>query len=208
MECLQDTDCADPTAPLCESNQCVACDGVSSANARCQAKQAGACASSGSRKGRCSECDPSDNTGCTGSNQCDATTATCVDCVNDAACSGKNDKCDMTAHKCVDCTASGGCADTAPTPICEVATNTCTTCSTDAECQAFPGTAGPLCGAAGACGPDGTCSGNGDCTDGIHGVCVDVSGGAGTDLRCRVCNPANNDGCTSGTCGSDYVCGP
>ncbi|HVW30681.1 MAG TPA: hypothetical protein VHC69_35235 [Polyangiaceae bacterium] len=206
VECLADTDCTDPAAPLCESNQCVACDSAANANTRCQAKQAGACASAGAREGRCSDCDPSDNTGCTGTNQCDPTSAACVDCVNDAACSGKNDKCDTTTNKCVDCTPSGGCSDTPSTPICDM--NSCIACQADAECKVFPGTAGPLCGLTGECGPDSSCGSNGDCTDGIHGVCVDVSADSNGDNRCRACNPSTNEGCSSGTCGADYVCSP
>jgi hypothetical protein len=206
VECLADGDCTDPTAPLCESNQCVACDGAANANMRCQAKQAGACASGGSRKGRCADCDPKDDTGCSGSNQCDPATATCVGCVDDSGCSGKNDKCDTSTQTCVDCTAAGGCADTPATPICNVAAEQCDKCTVDAECQAGAGTAGPLCSLAGTCNPDDPCTGNGDCTDGIHSLCLDVSADMSGENRCRECDPSNYNGCTSGTCGADYIC--
>jgi hypothetical protein len=206
VACLADTDCKSAAAPLCESNQCVACDGVANANSRCQAKQAGACASAGALKGRCAACDPKDGTGCTGSTQCDPGTATCVGCVDDSGCSGTNDKCDTSTHTCVDCTAAGGCADTPATPICDVLNNTCKQCTVDAECKAGAGTAGPLCTGTGTCVADATCSGNGDCTDGIHSLCLDVSGN-GSDFRCRECDPSNNDGCSSSkTCGADYIC--
>src|SRR5262249_2360406 len=148
------------------------------ANTRCQAKQAGACASTGSRKGRCADCDPKDDTGCSGSNQCDPTTATCVGCVDDSGCSGKNDKCDTSTHTCVDWTAAGGAQDTPGTPIWSVAMEKCDKCIVGAECQAGPGTAGPLCSLAGTCDPDAACTdttNSTDCTDGVHGLCLDVS---------------------------------
>ena len=59
---------------------------------------------------------------------------------------------------------------------------------------------GSLCGLSGECKPDATCTGNGDCTDGIHGLCLDVSADMSGDKRCRECDPSNNNGCTSGTC--------
>jgi hypothetical protein len=172
-------------APLCEGNLCVPCNMAASANTRCVAKGAVACAASGARQGYCSDCDPSTDFGCSSSavqNQCDPATATCVDCVGTAGC-------DISSTK----------------PVC--VSTSCHGCASDAECSALGGSPGPLCGGNGACGADDACTIDGDCTDGVHGQCVDV--GSGT-LRCRICDPSNDDGCPPAqpTCSAQFVCGP
>ncbi|HEX4335035.1 MAG TPA: hypothetical protein VH062_03925 [Polyangiaceae bacterium] len=186
VECKADTDCTDPAAPLCVANQCAACDATAGGDARCASKSASTpqCASAGAQKGHCSACDPIGNAGCGGTTQCDSTTATCLDCIDDS-----------------------GCIDVPKTPICGA--NSCRACASDSECKQSASAAGPLCGTSGACAVDGACSSSGDCTDGVHTTCVDVNQGSGSpDNRCRVCNPGNNDGCTGPqTCGPDFTCG-
>jgi hypothetical protein len=199
VECLTDAQCG-AALPLCESNVCVACDGVTNNDARCAAKTTGTvCSASGTLDGQCTACDPSDDGGCTGQ-QCRPSDHTCVACIDNAttpcagnlacianACTACTGDVDCTGHvtgaQCV-VSAGGQCHVCDPaeaqcsgtTPICSTTTFTCTACTADVQCSG-----GLFCVPGGSCTVNtAACdpiNGNADCAaDPLHPTCTDIGG--------------------------------
>lgn len=189
----------------CETNGIAACVAATESQCTgcgvpCNPTLANTCSNRGCRCGSGAACSG------TGSEKvCVGSPGTCAECAGNADCTNAATPLCVGNH-CVACNGSSGCDVASTKPIC--ASTSCRGCNSDAECSALSGGPGPLCGGNGACGPDDACSMDGDCTDGVHGQCVDVGSGA---LRCRVCDPSDNTGCTQPepTCSStDFVCGP
>ncbi len=205
VECRTDDDCTDPTAPLCEGNACVACDGagVSGADARCARKLggSGACATSLAPRGQCASCDPTDHGGCAPGQLCCATSSVFSCQPSDPAiqCTACGVPCDANVanactadHQCA-CGTTAACSGTGTTRFCLGSPGTCAECRTDAECTSA---AAPLCegGQCVACNAAGVSSPNTRCAaKGGPSTCATSGQKQG---QCAACDPATEAGCT------------
>ncbi len=185
--CSTNTDCADPTKPVCDPNtgQCGGCtrDVDCPPDAICLAGQ---CAMG---------CDA--RSGCPVGQQCDLPSHRCMACVDDHGCSGTTPRCDLKQHHCVPCLADGDCPAgkfCAPDQTCQLG------CRSDQDCGGRK------------CLPDHSCSdcmADMDCAGGKvcdHGSCVAPCGQqnpcAGSDTCCaNLCVDATSDPNNCGSCG-------
>jgi hypothetical protein len=95
--------------PFCVNGACVACSTLADPEGACFAVSATAphCATTGTHAGKCVGCRDTNDCPAVAQRLCDATTATCRGCINDAECSSK--VCDLTPGsstrgQCVDAT--------------------------------------------------------------------------------------------------------
>jgi len=114
---------------------------------------------------------------------CDTATNTCVECADKTDCKAPTPACDTAAHGCVECIASTDCTDSTK-PVCDSKGQVCVACLADADCK---DPAAARCDA-GICKP---------CAD--KSQCAHVTGKAVCDITAGQCVQ-----CT----GSDYAaCG-
>jgi hypothetical protein len=198
-----------PAKPICvqpngsSGTECVACTavGVGSENDQaCRDNDLGrACISSGVNAGKCGNCDPADNSGCSGTaDQCHPTMLMCVDCVGNAGCAG-GDVCKTGANVCVECNTNAECQDETVERQCNTSTNLCVECLTSAHCSGDE----PICDTAtNRCIPC-TSAGDNNAADNAacdartnNSVCVSTGASAG---QCAACDPGDDDGCTNAT---------
>ncbi|MEI9937923.1 MAG: hypothetical protein WDO69_11960 [Pseudomonadota bacterium] len=157
--------CTEPAATLvCVSGVCDTRDeacGFASGVGPCTAANAssvcrsGRCGSSGTSLGICVNC--TDDAHCSGDTPiCNRSTGNCVGCVSSDACGGATPICDASQSICVACNGDHGSAATDP-------------CASDAAPFCF--LSGPAQGTCGKCATDANCTGH------VGNVC-DVSGGS------------------------------
>jgi len=119
-----------------------------------------------------------------------AASGTCVNCTEDAHCSGDTPICSRSTGTCVECTSSGACGG--DTPICDLPSSTCVKCNGDKGSSASnpcATDAAPFCslsganqGTCGKCTSDASCTGHvGDVCDPIGGLC---KSGCSVDADC------------------------
>jgi Cys-rich repeat protein len=203
VACLANADCKDASKPLCDtaSKTCVAC----LSDAQCHAGElckAGACVPGCSATHSCP----------TGK-QCQLSTGTCVECVDDTGCSGLKPRCDTGSQTCVECVP--GPTDNCPAGkycradfVCEqgckngsacangvcLSNHNCGTCVADSQCAAGyvcqSGACVAGCSAQNPCGTGNSCCGQ-------H--CVNYK----TDVKnCGSCGNVcgAGQGCCNGAC--------
>lgn len=189
-ECLSDTNCTSPNAPICDptTKACVAC----STDAGCAAKDPStpACSTSGA----CVACTATNETACKGSTPaCDPTTNTCVQCTESADCSSPTAVCDTSTKTCVQCLEAADCPSGG---ACNPTTHTCVACNSSADCASVT----PICtnNTCGACTTDAACKAK----DPAAPVCNTTSG------ECVACTPTNTSACPTDkpVCGPDNTC--
>ena len=154
VACAKSSDCtADPTKPVCVTNQCVACI---SATSECRVKN-GAAPVCDSTSGKCvgcvatSDCAGSADGGVDGGADggadggvaaafCNLTTNQCVGCLNSSDCNDPSKPICGSSQICVGCGTQiaplDGCATKNPTlPVCKMPAGTCVQCAADLDCK-------------------------------------------------------------------------
>jgi hypothetical protein len=166
VECLANTDCKDPSKPVCgSSHACVGCG---------------------------TQIAPLD--GCATKNPalpvCKADSGACVECTGNADCRGDAGLgvCNPTTNKCVECNGNADCTADSAKGFC--VNNACTGCQT-----AGAGTctgAKPVCAGSGSyIGQCVECAGNADCKVATKPVCdTDQCRACAKDLECTGISPA------------------
>lgn len=130
---------------------------------------------------------------------------TCVNCNEDAHCSGDTPVCNMKTGACVECTSASECSG--KTPICDVEQSSCVKCNGDNDSKASnrcPSAASPFCslsgadqGSCGKCGSDADCAGHsGTICDSTSGLCKN---GCNIDADCPSSDWCNEDAHTCTT---------
>jgi len=129
----------------------------------------------------------------------------CVNCAEDANCSGDTPICNQTSGSCVECTSSEQCSGTRP--ICDLEHSACVKCNGDKGSTASnpcATDAAPLCtlsgsgqGSCGKCKTDANCAGHvGNVCDPVSGLC---KSGCSADKDC-----ASSEWCNE----NDHACTP
>jgi MYXO-CTERM domain-containing protein len=125
--------------PICDGTNATLCrkcnqydDGLACGGAK------PACALNGPNGGKCVACTPTYTKGCTGATTvCDATTDTCVQCLENGDCKATAPVCNTTTKTCRGCESDAECATGT---YCDVGADTskgqCVACNLDAQCPA------------------------------------------------------------------------
>ncbi len=106
-----------------------------------------------------------------GSRVCDAERHVCVQCREDANCTGSYKHCNVQTATCVQCGSDANCSGLQAR--CDLATNSCQQCLTNADCTPDSPRCDPTIKFCGACKEDADCAGSG------KPVCE--------NLQCRAC---------------------
>lgn len=186
--CTDNANCTARTAPICNAAT-MTCRGCTNAT-DCMTELGRAfCLADG----RCTDCNPTDNAGCTGTTPVCRTTGgmtACVACTTDGDCAGRAGtpvcaQSGANAGACVACDAEDSSVCAALGQTCDVANNRCVQCLMNAQCS---GTT-PIC-------DGGTCRActASDCT--APSVCVTSGPLTGA---CGACNPAATNVCPAAT---------
>ena len=164
----------------------------------------------GVQVGICKACDPLTDRPCTGVNPvCEPATSTCRPCTNTNEC---NNGLLCVSGQCQSCNTATDAGCNAASPVCAGANPLCRPCIDDTECVGNPNGTGNFCfqGQCRACNPNTdagcqplsatpvcsqatfSCVGCGNDAD-----CASNAGNGGECVapNCRVCDPANHDGC-------------
>ena len=177
VACLQNSDCADPTRPVCDRGRCRACAADTEAS-DCPDATLPVCATRGVNAGRCVACATGRTAACPMERPaCDDPTNTCVTCVGDGDCRAPRPACVVAmgerASFCATCLTDAHCAGRSDgLTRCNTTARECVACTERMHCV---GNARGAACLAGTCG----CEGAGDCAAGQ--VC---------DVTARVCVPA------------------
>jgi len=123
----------------------------------------------------------------------------CVDCSDDAHCSGDTPICNVMKGSCVECTSSDDCSG--KTPICDLEHSLCVKCNGDkgsTASNACANGAAPFCALSGSAqGSCGKCSKDADCEGHMGNICDTTSGlcktGCNIDADCPINEWCNDD---------------
>lgn len=170
--------------PVCNTtnNTCVACNGDfgSAATFKCPSSDNPACVA-----GSCVQCSGTNVTRCpTNLPVCDTATSQCVQCNQNADCTGANGICNTVSHTC-----TAGCSDdsncVAPNGKCKLPGNICVECLSDAQCGGTKPKCNLTTNQCVACTSDAQCSGTTPICN--AGQCVPCDGdrGSGTPNACK-----------------------
>ena len=213
VQCVNDADCSGST-PKCSTstNTCVEC----LASADCTSKTAAKCSSYA-----CVACTGDTDCNFTLEKQCltTASPATCVQCINDAGCSGSTPKC-SSSNTCVECLTNADC------PLKTAAkcdSNACVPCTSSTDCSLFSSEIQCLTSVSPAtcvaCRTDTDCGGTTPrCSTSSYTcvACVSDSDCGGTTPRCLTSSNTcvaclSNSDCTSvseSKCSTSNTCEP
>ncbi|RMG18596.1 MAG: hypothetical protein D6729_06835 [Deltaproteobacteria bacterium] len=132
--------------------------------------------------------------------RCEATSGRCVNCTQNAHCTGKQQVCDPTTYSCrfLPCTGDAFCQDYPETPYCDRQSGQCEACVEDGHCPT-----GEVC-RNGACQPEGECTRDEACAPGQR---CNTLQGPGVCQECITATDCRLGGrCIGGECGPGGSC--